>query len=56
MLGRTGRGINVIKYWLKVVQLDDTKYVKIVYDVMYRDLAIKPDSTSWAKTLAVNRF
>ena len=54
-LGRTsltiGRVINVIKYWLKVVQLDDTKYGKIVYTVMRRDLAIKPNSTSWAKSV-----
>jgi len=38
-VGRTlniGRVINVITYWLKVVQLDDTKYVKIVYYVMCR--------------------
>ena len=36
---------------LKVVQLDDTEYVKIVYNVMCRDLAIKPNSTSWAKSV-----
>ena len=41
--------INVIKYWLKVVQLDDTKYDKIVYNVMCRDLAIKPNSTALVK-------
>ena len=49
-LGRTsltiGRVINVIKYWLKVVQLDDINYVKIVYNIMCRDLAIKPNNTS----------
>ena len=54
-LGRTsltiGRVINVIKYWLKVVQLDDIKYIKIVYNVMCRDLAIKPNSTSLAKSV-----
>jgi len=52
-LGRTslniGRVVNVIKYWLKVVQLDDTKYDKIVYNVMCRDLAIKPNSTALVK-------
>ena len=53
-LGRTsltiGRVINVIKYWLKVVQLD-TNYVKIVYNVMCRDLAIKQNSKSWTKSV-----
>ena len=33
------------------VQLDDTKYVKIVYNVIYRDLAIKPNSISWEKSV-----
>ena len=41
-----GRFVNVIKYWLKVAQLDDTKYVKIA-----GDLAIKPNSTSQAKSV-----
>jgi len=35
---------------LKVVQLDDTRYVRIVYNVMCRDLAIEPNSTSWANS------
>ena len=45
------RVINVLKYWLKVVQLDDTNYVTIVYKVMYKDPAIKPNRTSWAKSV-----
>jgi len=45
------RVINVIKYWLKVVQLNDIKYIKIVYKVMYKDPAIKPNRTSWAKSV-----
>ena len=51
-LGRTsltiGRVINVIKYWLKVVQLDDIKYG---YNVMCRDLAIVPNSASLANSV-----
>jgi len=46
-LGRTslniGKVINVINYWLRVVQIDDTQYVKIVYKVMC--------TTSWAKSV-----
>jgi len=45
------RVINVLKYWLKVVQLDDTNYVKIVYKVMYKDPAIKPNSKSWTTSV-----
>ena len=46
-----GRVINGIKYQLKLVQLDDTRYVQIVYNVMCRDLAIKSNSTSLAKSV-----
>jgi hypothetical protein len=49
-LGRTSlktmRAINFIKYWLKVVQSSSTKYVKVVYDLMCRDLELKPNSMS----------
>jgi len=48
--------INVIKYWLKVVQLDDTKYVKIDYKVMPSVIAIPSKSASWAKSVRNNRF
>ena len=48
---KNGRVINVIQYWLKVVQHDDMKYVKIVNNVMCRNLAIKPNSTSLAKSV-----
>ena len=43
--------VELFEYWLKVVQLDDMKYVKIVNNVMCRDLAIKPNSTSLAKSV-----
>ena len=50
-LHKVVRVINVLKYWLKVVQLDDTNYVNIVYNVMYKDPAIKQNSKSWATSV-----
>jgi hypothetical protein len=47
------RAINVIKYWLKVVQSSSTKYVKVVYDLMCRDLELEPNSMSWAKSVMI---
>jgi hypothetical protein len=41
--------INVLKYWLQITQLSDYKYAKIVYNVMYRDLFLKPNCISWAR-------
>ena len=50
-LGRTSlkctRIINVIKYWLKIIQLDDIKYVKKIYDLLYSQLDIRPNKKSW---------
>ena len=54
-LGRTAlktmRAISVIKYWLKIAQSNETKYIKIVYNVMYTDIEIKPNAMSWAKSV-----
>ena len=54
-LGRTSvktmRAINVIKYWLKIAQSNETKYIKIVYNVMRTDIEIKPNTMSWAKSV-----
>jgi len=32
------RAVNVIIYWLKVVQLDTTMYVKKMYFLMYKNV------------------
>jgi hypothetical protein len=32
------RIVIVIKYWLRIIQFEDIKYVKIVYDLLYREL------------------
>ena len=54
-LGRTSlktmRAISVIKYWLKIAQSNETKYIKIVYNVMCTDIEIKPNAMSWAKSV-----
>ena len=52
-LGRTPlitrRVVNVIKYWLKILQCDDIKYVKAIYTILYRDLERLPNCNSWTK-------
>ena len=47
----TRRVVSVIKYWLKILHCDSIKYVKVVYNVMYRDLERLPNSKSWAKSV-----
>ena len=49
-LGRTSlksrRVVNVIRYWLNIVQLDNTKFVKEMYSLMYRDIDNTPTHMS----------
>ena len=42
------RYINIIKYWLKVVQSDNRKYAKLIYDMMLNDLEIRAQKQNWA--------
>lgn len=38
----------IIKYWFKVLSAQDNKYVKMVYDLMMRDMELFPRKTNWA--------
>jgi len=50
-LGRTTllsfRSYHVIKYWLKIVHMKCTKYVKIVYNLLYNDIDVNNNTRSW---------
>ena len=54
-LGRTSlksrRVVNVIRYWLKIVQLDNTKFAREMYSLMYRHLDNNPTHMSWARNV-----
>ena len=54
-LGRTclksRRAVNVIRYWLTIVQLDNTKFVKEIYSLMYRNLDNNPTHMPWASNV-----
>lgn len=42
---------SIIRYWLKITRCDDSKYIKLVYNIMMQDLQRLPDKTSWAKSV-----
>ena len=54
-LGRTSlksrRVVNVIRYWLTFVQLDNTMCVKKMYSLMYRNIDNNPTHLSWASNV-----
>ena len=40
-----------IKYWIKILRCHETKYVKIVYNVLYDDCLNHPNKLPWATLL-----
>ena len=54
-LGRTNlkvhRYISIIRYWLKIIQCPDVKYIKLVYKMMLNDMHLHPNKSSWASNL-----
>ena len=40
--------INVIKYWVKVINSSENKYINIMYKQMLHDIAIYPNKKNWA--------
>jgi hypothetical protein len=45
------KNLSVINYWFKNIQLEDVKYVKIAYDLLYRELLVRPKKTTWARSI-----
>jgi len=54
-LGRTSlksrRAVNVIRFSIKIVQLDNTKFVKKMYSILYRNIDNNPTHMSWASNV-----
>ena len=45
---QTNRTISVIRYWLKVIALDNQIFTKIVYDMMFNDQIMYANVNNWA--------
>ena len=54
-LGRTSFYVHriyaITKYWFKILQSDDRKHIKSIYNLMLRDIETKPNSKNWASLL-----
>ena len=44
----THRLYNIIKYWLKIINCNDNKYIKYVYKFMLNDIHRNPNIKNWA--------
>ena len=38
---------SVIRYWFKILKCTNTKYVKLVYEMMLNNLNLRPKKTNW---------
>ena len=46
-LGRL-RYISIMRYWLKIINLEENKYVKCIYNMMIQDIQLFPNKPNWA--------
>ena len=44
----TKRYFIIIKYWFKILQMPENKYIKIIYNMMIRDIEELPKKANWA--------
>ena len=44
----TKRSFIIIKYWFKILQTPENKYIKIIYNKMIRDIEELPNKANWA--------
>ena len=51
-LGRTNclanRYVAIVKYWFKILVSEDDKYIKMVYNLMLKDIETVPNTVNWA--------
>ena len=56
-LGRTSlqqyRMNSIIRYWFKIIECSDQKYIKIVYNKLCENLEKYPNKTSWVKSVKI---
>lgn len=46
----------IVKFWLKILQSDSKKYIKIVYDTLYQDVIDRPNVKNWCSLLRDTLF
>ena len=45
------RYISIIRYWLKLVSLNENKYAKCIYNMQIEDMRNNPDKFNWASSV-----
>ena len=51
-LGRTTcltkRYSMIVKYWFKILAAQESKYIKLIYNLMLQDIELEPNKINWA--------
>ena len=42
------RYISIVRCWLKIINLEENKYVKCIYNMMIQDIQLFPNKPNWA--------
>ena len=45
------RIVNVVKYWLKLMQCNDVKYIKYTYNMLLMDTIEHPEKCNWVNSV-----
>ena len=45
------RLIGLIRFWLKIIESDETKFIKCTYNMMLNDIERQPQQKNWAKSI-----
>ena len=48
---KTIRIYSAVKFWLKILGVNERKYINVVYKLMLSDLTLHPNKTSWASLM-----
>ena len=48
---KTIRIYKAVKFWLKILGVNERKYINVVYKLMLSDLTLHPNQTNWASLM-----
>jgi len=41
----------LVKFWMRILQSDNKKYIKNVYNMLYQDILDQPNTKNWCSLL-----
>ena len=38
----------IVKYWFKILAAQESKYIRLIYNLMLQDIELEPNKINWA--------